>query len=213
MLAQIAAHPLPSLLAFVGMICMIGWPLAPTRRAMLGVQIGIGVGFGLHYVLLGNLTAGAVNGLGALQIGAALFLGERPGLKWIGWAFIPAVVCAAFLTWQGPPTLAAASGTLLIALGRVQADPFRMRILVLAGCPFWIVHDLIVGSPVILADVLSLLTGAVLLLRCCPPTADMGCHNRLLATIPALLRRVTPCSVWSCKLAQAVRRRSVRAHG
>lgn len=189
MLAQITSHPFASLMALVGMLCMVGWPLARTRRAMLIVQIGIGVGFGLHYALLGNLTASAVNALGAVQVAIALCLGDRPGLRWIGWAFVPAVVAAAFLTWQGLPTIVAAAGTLFIALARVQSNPIRMRILVLAGCPFWIFHDLLVGSPVIVADVLSLVTGVVLLMRQCPPPANMGRHNRSVATFRVMLRR------------------------
>lgn len=153
---------------------MVGWPLAQTRRLMLIVQLGIGVGFGLHYALLGSLTASAVNGLGAVQVILALVLGTRPGVQWLGWAFIPAVVGAAFLTWQGAPTIAAAAGTLMIAVGRVQPDPLRMKLLVLAGLPFWVLHDLIVGSPAVIADVLSLLAGVILLLRQYPQPTNMG---------------------------------------
>lgn len=184
--AHMATHPFAFLMALVGMLCLVSWPLARSRHAVLLIQIGIGISFGLHYAILGNLTAGAVNGLGSVQIALMLCLGGQPGLKWVSWIFIPAVVAAAFLTWQGAPTLMAAAGTLLIALGRAQSHPIRMRILILAGCPFWIAHDLLVSSPVIIADLLSLLTGVFLLLRQCPPPADMGRHTHFVATCRAL---------------------------
>lgn len=186
MLQSILAHPLATFMALLGTLCMVGWPLARTRRRMLIVQIGIGVGFGLHYALLGSLTASAVNGLGAVQVALALALGTRPGVQWIGWAFIPAVVGAAFLTWQGLPTIIAAAGTLVIAIGRVQSSPLRMRVLVLAGLPFWVLHDLLVSSPAVVADVLSLIVGVTLLLRQSPPPADMGRHTRSLKVMRTL---------------------------
>jgi hypothetical protein len=44
-----------------------------------------------------------------------------------------------------------------------------LRVLLLAATPFWAVHDLIVGSfPGLIADVLSMATGATMLLRHSP---------------------------------------------
>jgi hypothetical protein len=40
-----------------------------------------------------------------------------------------------------------------------------MRILVLSGLLFWLVHDRITQSPLLIADLLSLAMGAVVLLR------------------------------------------------
>lgn len=189
MFDQILAHPGASLMALFGMLCMVGWPMARTRRTMLIVQIGIGVGFGLHYALLGLLTASAVNALGALQIAIALRFGERPDRRWLNQTLIVAVVGTACVTWQGLPTLAAAAGTLLIAIGRAQTDAFKLRAFVLAGYPFWVLHDLVVGSPVIIADVASLIVGAAMLIRAAPPKGMERRHRPHTALLAALLRR------------------------
>ena len=66
-------------------------------------------------------------------------------------------------------------GTLLISVGRVQVDPRALQLLVLAGSPFWLAHDVIVGSPLIIADVLGLTIGVVTLIRRTsvrPPSPD-----------------------------------------
>jgi Bacterial inner membrane protein len=62
-------------------------------------------------------------------------------------------------------SLLAATGTLLIAVGRVQVDPAALRVPVLAGMPFWLAHDILVGSPLVLADLLSIAMGGMAILR------------------------------------------------
>ena len=165
MLAALSAEPTALACGILGAICLMTWPLFRTRAAMLLVQLGIGVGFGLHYALLEIATAALVNVLGAVQIAAALLFGTNPWLRWIGYALVPAIAGACLVTWHGLPSLLSASGMALIALGRVQVIPSSMRILVLSGCPFWLAHDLIIGSPLAVVDALSLLTGAVALGR------------------------------------------------
>jgi hypothetical protein len=75
MLTAIWSNPAASVFALFGAVCMVGWPLCRTRHGMLLVQIGIGIGFGLHYALWGGATAAIVNGLGAAQVAASLLLG------------------------------------------------------------------------------------------------------------------------------------------
>jgi hypothetical protein len=154
-------NPAASAFALLGTICFIGWPLSRTRRGMLLVQVGIGCGFGLHYALWGGATAALVNGLGAVQTAASLLFGTSRRLRWLGFAFIPGIVGACALTWNGFPSL--------MAFGRVQIAPSAMRALVLSGTFFWLAHDRMVGSPLLIADLLSLTTGAVALLRHAAP--------------------------------------------
>ena len=174
-------NPAASAFALLGTICFIGWPLCRTRRGMLLVQVGIGFGFGLHYALWGGATAALVNGLGAVQTAASLLFGTSRRLRWLGFAFIPGIVGACALTWNGFPSILAAAGQILMAFGRVQIAPSAMRALVLSGTFFWLAHDRIVGSPLLIADLLSLATGAVALLRHaaprCTPLAMIPSHR------------------------------------
>ena len=56
-------------------------------------------------------------------------------------------------------------GQTLTALGRMQISPSAMRVLVLSGTLFWAAHDRIIGSPLLVADLLRLAIGAIALLR------------------------------------------------
>lgn len=149
----------------VGCVCVVTWPLFSTRWGMLLAQLLLTASFGLHYAIEGATTGAALNGLSALQVAAALAFGTSPRLWWVGTALIPAIVVGAFVTWSGMPSLLALIGTLLISVGRVQIDPRALQILVLAGTPFWLAHDVVVGSPLVIADGLGLAIGLATLVR------------------------------------------------
>jgi hypothetical protein len=51
MLIAVWDKPAASAFALLGAICLVGWPLCRTRRGMLVVQTGIGLGFGVHSAL------------------------------------------------------------------------------------------------------------------------------------------------------------------
>jgi hypothetical protein len=69
------------------------------------------------------------------------------------------MVSASIFTWQGTLSALAAAGMGLVALGRLQQNAAAMRVMVLAGGPFWLLHDLIIASPVAIADAASLAAG------------------------------------------------------
>jgi hypothetical protein len=165
MLTAVWSNLAASGFALVGAICLVSWPLCRTRRGMLLVQIGIGISYCLHYLLWGSATAGAVNGLGAVQTAAALQFGGSPRLRWLAFAPIPALVGACALTWHGLPSALAVVGQTLTAFGRMQLDAWPMRVLVACGTLFWLAHDTVIGSPLLMADLVSLTIGAFILLR------------------------------------------------
>lgn len=152
-------------LVLVGSACLVTWSLFPTRWGMLLAQLLLAASFGLHYAIEGATTAAVLNGLSALQVAAALTFGTSPRLWWVGYALIPATGLGALVTWGGVPSLLAMIGTALVSVGRVQVDPRALQLLVLAGTPFWLAHDVVVGSPLVVADVLSLAIGGVTLAR------------------------------------------------
>ncbi|WP_088346884.1 MULTISPECIES: YgjV family protein [Rhodomicrobium] len=159
MMVPTLAADLPSFFGLFGMLCLAVWPLFRSRVAMLSVQLAAVSGLSLHYALLGVTTAATVDGLGALQIALVLVLGTRSELRWIGYLLAIAMVASSVVTWQGTVSLLAATGMALIAIGRLQERAGPMRALVLAGGPFWLAHDLMVGSPVAVADAASLAFG------------------------------------------------------
>ena len=158
MIALLFDNPFASLVALFGAVCIISWPFFRTRRAMLLVQIGVAAGFGIHYALLGSETAAIANLLSGLQLLAFLPGAKAAWLQKLGYLLLPVMVLVCVLTWSGLPSLCAISGTILLAIGRMQSNEQRLRIWVMAGTIPWLFHDLLVGSPIAVIDAISILT-------------------------------------------------------
>jgi len=166
MLAVLAANPAAGGAGLIAMVCFVAWPLFQARWMMLVAYIGNSLCFGLHYALLGHWTAAAMNGLMSVQTVVAIMLVRQPRLRFAYYALMPVLALASIVTWQGVPSFLAAAATTLSTVGRMQTNDVILRVLLLAATPFWAVHDLIVGSfPGLIADVLSMATGATMLLR------------------------------------------------
>jgi hypothetical protein len=115
-----------------------------------------------------------MNLLGAAQVTASVVFGGHARLRWISHALVPVIVAVCFATWEGMPSLLSTLGTVLIAAGRTQTNPSNLRLLVLSGTPFWLLHDVMIGSPLVIADTLGIVLGlATLLSRACR-RADKG---------------------------------------
>jgi hypothetical protein len=178
-------HPIAACAGFVGMICFVSWPLCRTRPTMLMTYIGNNLGFMLHYSLLGQWTAVAMNGVMALQTVVAMFFVERPRLRWVYYLLMPALAGGSLITWHGLPSLLAGVAATLSAVGRVQNNEIYLRAWLLTSAATWLAHDFIVGSlPGMTADILSMTTGAVMLLLRSSGSSRRDNQPRRLAVQP-----------------------------
>ena len=133
---------------------------------MLMTYIGNNLAFAIHYGLLHHWTAVAMNGLMGVQTVVAIWLVRWPRLRWAYYALMPALGGASLMTWHGLQSVLAATATVLSTIGRMQRNELVLRMLLLASTPCWTAHDLMVGSlPGLAADLLSMATGATMLLR------------------------------------------------
>lgn len=166
LLSVVANNPGAAAAGLVGMVCLAAWPLFRARTTMLGTYIGNNVGFVVHYGLLGQWTAVAMNGIMIIQSIVAIGLVRWPRLRWVYFALMPILGAASIATWQGLPSFLSAAATACSTVGRMQKNDVVLRLLLLASTPFWTAHDLAIGSlPGLIADVLSMTTGTIMLLR------------------------------------------------
>src|SRR5262245_31318110 len=113
-------NPWATVAGFLAMICLTLSPLFKHRTSILGAQLGTSAGYGVHYWLCGLSTAAASCGLSAIQILLAIPLASRPVLRPLFYLFVPVLVIAAVLTWQGPVSGAAAVALAFTTLARMQ---------------------------------------------------------------------------------------------
>ncbi|MDP2360093.1 MAG: YgjV family protein [bacterium] len=155
------------LLGLAGVLLNILWPLLGRRGVMLLVQAVAGLCFLAHYALIGAFTGSLMNALAALQALAAIPLGTRPGFRTVYLLTLPAIGLGLVFTWSGAASVYAALGMAGISLGRYQTKVLPFRIILLVTIPFWVGHNLLVGSlPGLLSDTLVSISSAVGLRRC-----------------------------------------------
>jgi hypothetical protein len=79
---------------------------------------------------------------------------------------LPAIALALAFSWTGWPSVMAALGMAGIALGRYQLSVLPFRIILMVTIPFWVAHNLGVGSlPGLLSDTLVTASSGVGLWR------------------------------------------------
>jgi Bacterial inner membrane protein len=165
MLTATSNNPAAAGAGLVAMVCFVACPLCCTRATMLMAYIGNNLGFVAHYALLGQWTAVAMNAFMAVQSVVAMYLVRRPWLRWLHYALMPILVFGSYMTWQASPSLPAMAATTLSTIRRMQGNETVLRAWLLVSTPFWMVHDSIVGSSLgLIADILSMATGATMLL-------------------------------------------------
>jgi hypothetical protein len=164
MLNSFLDNPAAAAAGFFALVCLAVWPLFRTRNGILLAQLGAGIGFTIHYALLGIAAPSLVNLLGSVQTSAALFSTRSTTLNRIGYGLIPLMIGAGIYFWTGPTSALCVAAMGLIALGRMQRNQWTLRLLILAGSVFWCAHDYLVASWIALgADLLSLTMGLAML--------------------------------------------------
>jgi hypothetical protein len=166
MLLGAADRPVATVAGLVAMACYAAWPSFHSRPAILLAYAGNNIGFVVHYALLDQWTATALNGTMAVQTLLALLFSRAPQLRWVYAALIPVPIVIGAVTWHGLPSVLAATAALLSTLGRMQTREIALRTLLLASMPIWADHDVVVGSlPGLIADLLGIGISAVMLAR------------------------------------------------
>jgi hypothetical protein len=159
-------RPLAAAFGIFGFLCLLIWPLFRARRAMLTAQFGIGIGYCLHYLLIGAWTGAGITALGASQTAFSIWVAGHPRLRVALLGFLPLVAGVTWATWGGLPSLFAGTALTLIMLGRLQRDEIRMRVFLLAASPFGMTYDLLIGSlPALAGGTAAMTLGIVMLVR------------------------------------------------
>lgn len=138
-----AQAPLTLLTGAGAILFMTCGPALRSRNGILLAQLGASACFVGHYWSLGILAASAVSALGLVQTGAAIFAGQSTSMNRLGYVLILLMIASGLWLWQGPISALSVTAMSLIALGRMQCDELRLRLLLLLGSAIWIAHDLI----------------------------------------------------------------------
>ncbi|KRS19203.1 YgjV family protein [Roseovarius indicus] len=165
MIAQIFPDdPATLLTGLAAILCLSSSPAFGNRKAMLTAQLAASAFFLAHYLCLGITVAAAANALGFVQTLAAILAPCSARMNRLGYGLIGLMLLGGFWFWQGPISGLSMLAMTAIALGRMQTDQLRLRLLLLAGGAAWIAHDFIGEAWLALvADIGAFMIGLVAL--------------------------------------------------
>lgn len=101
----------------------------------------------VHFWLLDGNSASALMALAACRYLVAIVTTRR-GMKW---GFLAASLLCGLMTWQHMFDALPLAGSLMMTLAAFQADAMRLRIFTLSGSLFWLINNILAGSPVAVA--------------------------------------------------------------
>lgn len=167
MFESVSTHPAAGAAGLFGMFCLAIFPLFRSRQAMLLIYICNNFAFILHYGLLQNWTAAAMNAVLAVQTVIAMYIAAAR-YRWLYYAMMVVLAGMVAVTWAGLPSFLAGMAAAFSTWGRMQRGEFPLRLLMLMAMPFWVAHDILVASmPGLTADLLSIATGLFMLYQRC----------------------------------------------
>lgn len=142
-----ASELLTQLIGVIGMVAIVSSFWFKRRRAIIVMQIVGSFSFGVHFLLLGALTAAGVNIIAVLRniLFAKYNSAARP--IWPLLLVLAVGLSLPILLWNGHWVSLLPVGALLCGtIGLWARDEQKIRLRMLAPPPLWIVHNVIVGS-------------------------------------------------------------------
>ena len=98
----------------------------------------------IHFLLLNNLSASALMLIAALRYGYCIFARKQ----WVMYGFMALSVFAVLITWQSWFSFIALTATLVQTYASFQSKDLLLRCLMVLGTLCWIMHNLLIFSPV-----------------------------------------------------------------
>ncbi|MCK8128749.1 YgjV family protein [Pseudoalteromonas sp. 2CM39R] len=132
------------------------------RQAILACLLSSVLLTSLHFMLLDNFSAASLMLIAAMRYGYCIFARKT----WVMIAFMLLSISAVLFTWQSWVSFIALSATLLQTYASFQGKDFTLRILMIVGTIGWIIHNILVFSPLaVLMETVFLISNLVGLWR------------------------------------------------
>lgn len=133
-------------LGCVALLCVVSWPFFSNYRTAVKIQSAGAAAFALYFLILGSLTAATACVISCSQLVISASVRDRYVVVRLYGASLILLGFLAVVTWHGPPSALALTGSIFGSMARLQTSTSRMKGLFLLGAPFWLAHNLIVGA-------------------------------------------------------------------
>lgn len=141
---------LAHMLGGAALFLCVGSYLMKTHRTLTFTAAAGVMCWALHFAVLGFWTASVLSALMSLRVASAVYVlhmdkAPRWWLTVVAWVLTGA---AAWLTWNGWPSVPSTAATLFLAWSGFHLHLTRLRVALLVGEALWFINGYVAGSPV-----------------------------------------------------------------
>lgn len=135
-------------IGFIGLFIVIVMFQVNRRSFTLKLLVFSSIMFVIHFYLLGAWTAVAMNIIGALR---AFIFNKRDSLKWLDrketmYLFIGLFWITGLVAWDGPFSLLPIASMSVECFALWNSNTKKIRWMMLAARPGWLIYNFLVGS-------------------------------------------------------------------
>lgn len=149
---------LSQVIAAIAFACGIVSFQCRSRRSILLWLSGSAIANACHFFILGRPTAGTLYLIMAVRSLAAAFSVNRKMM----YLFLGVILVGFFFSYKNPLGFLGLSGTLLATYGSFQKTDQRVRVIFMLSAGIWMVHNILVRTPVAALMEATFLTSNVL---------------------------------------------------
>lgn len=114
------------------------------RERIVACLFVSGILISIHFCLLQQWTAAGLMGIATVRYLTSMFTTSKVAM----WCFSCAAVAMSIVTFNGITTVISCIGTLFQTRAAFCQRDKDLRLLMIVGTSFWLVHNALVGSPV-----------------------------------------------------------------
>lgn len=131
------------IVSIVLLIDLLSFQFKAREKILLSQLVACAI-LALHFYLLSQPTAAVLFSISAVRFGVSIWTSSNL----VCLIFVSIAILATAITYSGPTSLLSLGGTLLYTVASFRAHDRGLRLWMMAGSLIWIVHNIIVGSPV-----------------------------------------------------------------
>lgn len=130
----------------IALLCVVSWPFFADYRTVIKIQSTGAAACAVYFLMIGSPTAAIACLISCSQLLISASVDDRYVVVRLYGASLILLAFLSVATWHGMISAFAIIGSFCGSIARLQMSTTRMKILFMAGAPFWLVHNLMAGA-------------------------------------------------------------------
>lgn len=175
----------------IALLCVVSWPFFANYRTVVKIQSTGAAACAVYFLMLGSPTAAIACLISCSQLLISASVDDRYVVVRLYGASLILLAFMSVATWHGLISALAIIGSFCGSFARLQMSTTRMKVLFMAGAPFWLAHNLMAGAVMALGvDAVSIGSNTASFMNMLSRRWRRGSNNRRVSHHPGYIQPV-----------------------